>query len=161
MRSKEKSSRERLSILINAANVTNFLFLSLYFTLNRGCQQFTQSRTSPTFNGQYSTNISMPLSSHFVIIFSRKVELQFRLLLPSQAVALPILCPHICIPAMQSLIIPSTNFSLNTTQHHPHWPAQQLLLFSCEVKNTIQLSLTIKTLLSPPLRACAACALPR
>ena len=68
---------------------------------------------------------------------------------------MPILCPHICIPAMQSLIIPSTNFSLNTSQHHPHWPAQQLLLlllllpllFSCEVKNTIQLSLTIK---NPP-----------
>ena len=64
MRSKEKSSKERLSILINAANVTNFLFLSLYFTLNRGCQQFTQSGTSPTFNEQYSTNLSMRLSSH-------------------------------------------------------------------------------------------------
>ena len=64
MRSKEKSSKERLSILINAANVTNFLFLSLYFTLNRGCQQFTLSGTSPTFNEEYSTNLSMLLPSH-------------------------------------------------------------------------------------------------
>ena len=70
---------------------------------------------------------------------------------------------------MQSLIIPSTNFSLNTSQHHPHWPAQQLLLllllllsllFSCEVKNTIQLSLTIKNSpfsSSPPLVQRARC----
>jgi len=43
-------------------------------------------------------------------------------------IPLPILCLHIGIPTMQSLIIPSTNFSLNTSQHRPHLPEEALLL---------------------------------
>ena len=88
----------------------------------------------------------------------------------SPLLPIPILSqPHICIPTMQSLIIPSTNFSLNTSQHrHCYcWCYCCCWCYFCRVPSytsNSQLCVSSQKKLSFlkwRSRACAACALPR
>ena len=161
IRSKEKSSKERLSISLQRSKCLQFwptFFLPpfFYFTMIRRIHTLPRS---PTYSGKLSIQPHMFLFLSSLIVrkaqnlryFAKVQNLVFFAgqasgevaacpagCCPAMFAGLPILCPllpilclHICIPTMQSLIFPSTNFSLNTSQHRHHLPGEAFCCCCC------------------------------